>query len=122
MDRPDLRSEVGFSQRAAVDISDELVFYAVPQRKIVGLARVASHPILQPQHERWPWRCKIDLKVAIVDPVRALDLDDIAQPGGRDLAKSVQRRSHMKLHWAEYQRARDGLTRVCDATLGDLCG
>jgi hypothetical protein len=117
--RLDLRTEVGFNTRASVDIGEELVLYAVPQRRIIGIAEVLSHPIWSGKEERWPWRSKIRLKLAIADYDRAPTLDDIEEPGGRDLSKSVQRRGQMKLRWGEYARARDALERAFEPALGD---
>ncbi len=118
--RSDLREVVGFTTRANVDVGEELVLYAVPQRKIIGIAEVVSHPIWSGKEERWPWRIKIRLKLAIADYNRAPDLGDIEEPGGRDLHKSVQRRSHMELRWGELVRARAALEEAYDALKGDL--
>jgi hypothetical protein len=119
-ERSDLRSEVGFGSRANVEIGEELVFYAIPQRKIIGIAEVTSHPIRSAKEERWPWRSKVRLKLAISDYGRAPDLDDVAVPGGRDLNKAVQRRGHLALKWAELTRARDALTKAVDTSKGDV--
>ena len=43
--RTDLNDEVGFNTRASVGIGEDLVLYAIPQRKIIGIAEVRSHPI-----------------------------------------------------------------------------
>lgn len=119
--RKDLRDEVGFTKRAAVDIGEELVMYAIPQRRIIGIAEVVSHPIKGTKigEERWPWRSKIAWKIAIADYDRCPSLIDIATPGGRDLRSSVQRQSHISLHWAEYERARTMLEDAFDTTRGD---
>lgn len=119
--RADLRDEVGFTRRAAVDIGEELVLYAIPQRKVIGIAEVASHPVRSGNDQRWPWRSKVRLKLAIADYDRAPDLDDIEEPGGRDLSKSVQRQSHIKLRWHEYERAREALRQAYDPSSGDIC-
>jgi hypothetical protein len=119
-ERADLRSEVGFGSRANVEIGEELVLYAIPQRKIIGLAEVVSHPIRSSKEERWPWRSKVRLKLAIVDFGRCPGLDDLAAPGGRDLRKAVQRRGHLALEWAELIRARDALRVAVDLSKGDL--
>jgi hypothetical protein len=118
-DRSDLRREVGFTKRAAVDIGEELVLYAVPQGKIIGIAEVLSHPARSRKEERWPWRSRIRLKLGIADYARAPDLEDIQEPGGRPLKKSVQRQSHISLKWAELTRAREALEEACDDSLGD---
>lgn len=120
--RADLREEVGFTTRARVDIGEELVLYAIPQRKLIGIAEVVSHPILSSSEDRWPWRSKIRLRIAIADYQRAPDLVDIYEPGGRDLKQSVRRQSHIELRWDEYVRARDALRAACDRALGDICG
>jgi hypothetical protein len=117
--RSDLHQEVGFTTRAAVDIGEELVLYAVPQGKIIGIAEVLSHPIKSGKEERWPWRSKIRLRLGIADYARAPDLEDIQETGGRELKKSVQRQSHIKLGWAELLRARQALESAFDATRGD---
>ena len=39
--RKDLRDEVGFTRQAAVDIGEELVLYAIPQRKVIGITEAA---------------------------------------------------------------------------------
>ncbi len=121
--RSDLHIEVGFTRRASVEIGEELVLYAIPQRKIIGLAEVLSHPIKSDKkgEERWPWRSRIHLKIAIANYERAPDLEDIEELGGRNLRKSVRRQSHIELRWGEYARARDALTRACDTHLGDVC-
>jgi hypothetical protein len=119
--RADLRDEVGFTKRAAVDIGEELVLYAIPQRKIIGLAAVASHPMKSGKEERRPWRSKIRLVIAIASYARAPGLDDIEEPGGRKLSQSVQRQSHIKLSWKEYESARTALRHACDPSLGDIC-
>lgn len=119
--RSDLSEEVGFTKRAAVDIGEDLVLYAIPQRKIIGLAAVASHPQKSGKEERWPWRSKIKLIIAISAYDRAPDLDDIEEPGGRSLSQSVQRQSHIKLSWKEYELARTALKLACDLSLGDIC-
>jgi hypothetical protein len=118
--RSDLHEEVGFATRAKVEIGDELILYAIPQRKIIGVAEVLSHPIKSGKEERWPWRSKTRLKLGIVDYDRAPDLSDIEEPGGRELSKSVQQKSHLELRWAEYARARDELERAFDVSKGDL--
>ncbi len=117
--RVDLREEVGFTTRAKVEIGDELVLYAIPQRKVIGIAEVVSHPIRSGREERWPWRSRIRLKLAIADYSRAPDLVDICEPDGRDLRKSVQRQSHIELRWGEYMRAREALDHTYDPALGD---
>lgn len=119
--RKDLLDEVGFPKRAAVDIGEELVMYAIPQRRIIGIAEVTSHPIkgTKQGEERWPWRSKIKWKIAIADYERCPTLADIAAPGGRDLRASVQRQSHIGLAWAEYERARTLLEDAFDPSLGD---
>jgi hypothetical protein len=120
--RRDLHDEVGFTTRANVEIADELVMYAIPQRRIVGIARVDSHPIKSSKmgEERWPWRSKIHWRIAIADYDRCPTLDDIEEPGGRSLRASVQRQSHISLRWGEYQRAEELLDDAFDASLGDL--
>ncbi|HEX5468573.1 MAG TPA: hypothetical protein VFW80_05965 [Gaiellaceae bacterium] len=119
--RPDLADEVGFSSRAGVDIADDLVMYAIPQRRIIGIAEVLSHPIMNPKdgEERWPWRSVIRWKIAIADYDRCPGLADIEEPGGRILRKSVQRQSHIGLHWKEYVLARDALNEAFDPSRGD---
>lgn len=119
-ERSDLKSEVGFGSRANVEIGEELVLYAVPQRKIIGIAEITSHPIRSAKEERWPWRSKVRLKVAIAQYERAPNLDDIAVPGGRDLNKAVQRRGHLALNWAELVRAREAIAKAVDVSKGDL--
>jgi hypothetical protein len=118
--RRDLRDEVGFTKRAAVDIGEELVMYAIPQQRIIGIAEVVSHPIKGPKtgEERWPWRSKIAWKIAIADYDRCPTLADIATPE-RDLRKSVQRQSHIGLSWSEFERARALLEDAFDPTRGD---
>jgi hypothetical protein len=119
--RRDLRDEVGFTKRAAVDIGEQLVMYAIPQQRIIGIAEVGSHPIkgTKAGEERWPWRSEIAWKIAIADYDRCPTLPDISTPGGRDLRTSVQRQSHISLSWAEYERARSLLEEAFDASLGD---
>lgn len=119
--RSDLRDEIGFTKRAKVEIGEELVLYAVPQARIIGIAKVESHPVWDQHHERWPWRSKTRLQLAIADYERAPTLADIEEPGGRSLSKSVQRQSHIELHWAEYLSARDALQAACDTGAGDIC-
>lgn len=118
--RRELRDEVGFTKRAAVDIGEELVMYAIPQRRIIGIAEVGSHPIkgTKTGEERWPWRSKIAWKIAIADYDRCPTLVDITTPE-RDLRKSVQRQSHISLSWGEYERARSLLQDAFDASFGD---
>jgi hypothetical protein len=118
--RSDLRNEVGFNKKASVDVGEELVLYAIPQGKVIGLAKVVSHPEFNGGHARWPWRSKIHLLLAIADYDRAPDLDDICEDGGRDLSKSVRRQSHIELHWGEYAQARDLLNAASDPVQGDL--
>jgi hypothetical protein len=67
--RVDLSDEVGLTTRAAVEIADDLVAYAIPQRKIIGIAEVVSHPIKGQKkgEKRWPSRSRIRWKIAIVD-------------------------------------------------------
>jgi hypothetical protein len=120
--RKDLRDEVGFTTRAGVDIGEELVMYAIPQRKIIGIAEVLSHPIKGGKRgeERWPWRSEIRWRIAIADYDRCPDLKDIEEPGGRQLSKSVRRQSHIGLRWGEYERAKAQLEAAFDAARGDL--
>jgi hypothetical protein len=120
--RKDLHDEVGFTTRANVEIGDELVMYAIPQRRIVGIAEVQSHPIKSQKtgEERWPWRSKIRWRVAIADFDRCPTLDDIEEPRGRNLRASVRRQSHISLRWGEYQRAKELLDEAFEASLGDL--
>jgi hypothetical protein len=118
--RADLQSEVGFGSKANVEIGEELVLYAIPQRKVIGIAEVTSHPIRSGKEERWPWRSKVRLKLAIADYERAPDLDDIAVPGGRDPRTAVQRRGHLALHWPELVRARAALAGAVDVSKGDI--
>jgi hypothetical protein len=105
-----------------VEIADELVMYAIPQRRIVGIAEVQSHPIKSAKtgEERWPWRSKIRWRIAIADYGRCPMLSDIEEPGGRNLSASVQRQSHISLRWGEYQRAKELLDEAFDASVGDL--
>jgi hypothetical protein len=119
--RTDLHSEIGFTKRAKVEIGEELVLYAIPQRRVIGIARVTSHPIWDGAYARWPWRSKSGLVLAIASYDRAPSLDEIEQPGGRDFSKSVQRQSHIELHWEEYARARAALEAACSASQGDIC-
>lgn len=121
--RSDLRDEVGFTKRSSVDIADALVMYAIPQGRIIGIAEVRSHPIKSPKtgEERWPWRSKIEWRIAIADYGRCPTLDEI-EDGRRSLRKSVQRQSHIGLSWGEYQRARELLEEAFDAQLGDRRG
>jgi hypothetical protein len=118
--RSDLHDEVGFSKKASVEVGEELVLYAIPQAKVIGLAKVVSHPEFNGSHARWPWRSRINLLVAIADYDRAPDLEDIRGADGRDLSKSVQRQSHIELRWDEYARARDLLKAAADPSKGDL--
>jgi hypothetical protein len=120
--RKDLHDEVGFSTRAKVDIADELVMYAIPQRRIVGIAEVQSHPSKRPKtgEERWPWRSNIRWQIAIADYDRCPTLEDIEEPGGRNLRASVQRQSHIGLRWGEYRLAKTLLDDAFDSSLGDL--
>ena len=118
--RTDLNDEVGFATRANVEIGEELVLYAIPQRRVIAIAEVMSHPVFGSTEERWPWRSRIRLKLAIADFERAPDLTDVQEPNGRDLNKSVQRRSHMALEWSELQRARVALETAFDGSKGDL--
>jgi hypothetical protein len=122
--RRDLEDEVGFNKRAGVEIADELVMYAIPQRRIIGIAEVVSHPIMGAKEgeERWPWRSKIRWKIAIADYDRCPTLEDINVPGNRDLRRSVQRQSHIGLKWEELQRARKALEAAFDPALGDRRG
>lgn len=119
--RKDLQDEVGFTKRAAVDIGEELVMYAIPQQRIIGIAEVVSHPIKDNKagEERWPWRSKIEWKIAIADYDRCPTLVDIGTPGGRDLRGSLRRQSHICLSWAEFERAQMLLEDAFDASLGD---
>jgi hypothetical protein len=120
--RKDLLDEVGFTKRASLEIGDELVMYAIPQRRIVGIAEVQSHPIkgTKTGEERWPWRSKIRWKIAIADYDRCPELADIEEPGGRELSKSVRRQSHIGLKWGEYERAKAALEAAFDPSRGDL--
>ena len=118
--RDDLNDEVGFATRASVEIGEELVLYAIPQRRIIAIAEVLSHPVFGSKEERWPWRSRIRLKLAIADFARAPNLTDVQEPNGRDLSKSVQRRSHMALNWNELQRARSALEKAYDSSQGVL--
>ena len=122
--RKDLNDEVGFNKKASVDIGEDLVLYAVPQGKIIGIAEVLSHPIKgrKDGEERWPWRSKIRLKLAVADYDRCPGLEEIQDPGGRELKVSVRRQSHIGLSWSEYERARAALEARFDASLGDLRG
>jgi hypothetical protein len=119
--RTDLQDEVGFTRRAAVDIGEELVMYAIPQGRVIGIAEVVSHPIKgrQDGEERWPWRSKIRWRIAIADYARCPTLADVSTPGGRKLSGSVGRQSHISLTWAEFERARDLLETAFDAAKGD---
>jgi hypothetical protein len=119
--RRDLNDEVGFSKRAGVEIADDLVMYAIPQRKVIGIAEVRSHPIKRRKQgeERWPWRSQIRWKIAIADYDRCPGLEDISVPGGRLLSKSVQRQSHISLQWAEWELALPALEAAFDERLGD---
>lgn len=117
--RSDLRNEVGFNKRATVDIGEELILYAIPQGKIIGIAKVNSHPVWSGNHARWPWRSKVSLRLAIADYNRAPELSDMQEPGGRDLSRSVQRQSHIELRWGEYVRACDALQAAYDPAQGD---
>jgi hypothetical protein len=119
--RSDLRNEVGFNKRTRVDIGEELVLYAIPQGKIIGIAKVNSHPVWSGVHARWPWRSKVSLQLAIADYDRAPELSDIQEPNGRNLSQSVQRQSHIELRWSEFIRARDALGAAFDPAQGDLC-
>jgi hypothetical protein len=119
--RSDLHHEVGFSKRANVEIGEELILYAIPQRRVIGIAKVNSHPIWNGTFARWPWRSRSSLELAIADYERAPELSDIEEPGGRDLSESVQRQSHIELSWGEYMRAREALEAACDPALGDIC-
>jgi hypothetical protein len=118
--RSDLREEVGFNKRATVDIGEQLVLYAIPQRKVIALATVHSHPIRNDQYARWPWRSRISLEIAIADYERAPDLSELQEPGGRELSQSVQRQSHIELRWGEFVLARDALRAAFDPAQGDL--
>ena len=121
-ERADLREEVGFNKKASVDVGEDLILYAIPQGKIIALAKVRSHPQHTRKEERWPWRSKIELMLAIADYDRAPDLEeDIEEPGGRDLSQSVGRQSHIELKWGEFARARELLEKACDQGRGDLC-
>ncbi len=119
--RADLHDEVGFNKKASVEIGEMLVLYAIPQRKVIGIAKVNSHPIWNGTFKRWPWRSKSSLELAIADYDRAPDLSEIEEPGGRDLSVSVQRQSHIALAWPEYERARSALGSACSPPLGDKC-
>ena len=118
--RSDLRNEIGFSKRANVEVGEELILYAIPQRKVIGIAKVNSHPIWNGKYERWPWRSKSSLDLAIADYHRAPELADIEEPGGRELSESVQRQSHIELKWGEYTRGRAALEAACDPSQGDI--
>jgi hypothetical protein len=52
----------------------------------------------------------------------APDLEDIQEPGGRDLKKSVRRQSHVALRWPELVRARAALDQAFDPSRGDYRG
>jgi hypothetical protein len=112
---------MGFSKRANVEIGEQLILYAIPQRRAIGIAKVNSHPIWNGTYERWPWRSKSSLELAIADYDRAPDLADIEEPAGRDLSESVRRQSHIELSWGEYTRARKPLEARCDPSQGDVC-
>ena len=122
--RADLADEVGFTKRAGVEIGEELVMYAIPQGKIIGIAEVVSHPIKgrKDGEERWPWRSKIRWTVAIADYDRCPSLADIEDPSGRKLSVSVRRQSHITLTWEEYTQAKDMLAACFDASKGDRHG
>ena len=96
------------------------MLYAIPQGKIIGIAKVNSHPVWNGNHARWPWRSKVSLQLAIANYDRAPELADIREPSGRDLSQSVQRQSHIELRWGEFVRARDALEAAFDSAQGDL--
>jgi hypothetical protein len=118
--RGDLRHEMGFHKKANVEIGDELVLYAIPQRKVIGIAKVNSPPAWSGKHPRWPWRSTSTLELAIADADRAPSLEDIEEPGGRNLSESVQRESQIELRRGEYARARAALEQACDPARGDV--
>jgi hypothetical protein len=118
--RPDIRDEVGFSTRARVDVGEDLVYYAIPQRRLIGLAKVVSHPERNDSYARWPWRSRVGLYLGIADYERAPRLDEIEEPGGRQLSQSVTQKSHIQLRWGEWIRAKEALEAACDPALGDF--
>ncbi len=110
--RNDLLVGVDFaSEPRSVLIGDKLVLYAAVHRRIFGIAEVTSDAYRANRHPRWPYRCDVQLLVAVPLLANAPPLDEVVVTrGARDLFLSVRQKPYVELTRREYQRAVEALT------------
>lgn len=95
---------VASRQRMAMEPGDRIVCYATGVGSVFAVGTVTSFPYKAPDDEGFEWRVNVELedpKQFLHEgvPLHYLNVD------GRDLRKSIKRRSHVKLTQAEFDAA-----------------
>ncbi len=109
---PSLLQYASFAKRPGMGSwvrGDEFVYYALrgDLSRVVAVGRVVGPKLLDTsriEDPGWPWlvEVEIDAKCDLIGDGFELDLLDVA----RELKRSVQRRSHLRLSPEEFDRAR----------------
>lgn len=101
-----LRNSVMFPPREPkVQKGDLIVLYAAGKRIVFAIAEATSFPYQRPDvDQRWPWLVNVRYlhrRQFLHDgiPLSAINVD------GRDLAKSIRQKSHIRLSKIEYEAA-----------------
>lgn len=111
--------DIGFPTDPSVRPGDRLVLYASGTGRIFGVVEVMLSPSLDNRAAPWSYRCPVRARLVIDELQRAPTLD-AANVGSRNLRKSIQRRSHMRLESAEYDAAVLALEDAVDVDRGDI--
>ena len=107
-----LRDTATFTRRCSWEPGDEFAYHAigVNESRVVALGTVRTacrhDPTLDPGFE---FACDIELAVKRRLVSEGVPLEELNVRGGRDLRRSVARRSHIRLTPGEFKRAKQAL-------------
>jgi len=99
-----------FGREPSVKAGDGIVYYASGKGLVFAAGDVTSYPYRaeSPTETDWPWRVNVRLDWSVDYIHEGVPLEDL-NVNGRDLRRSMRRRSHIRLSEKEYEAAVNAL-------------
>jgi EVE domain-containing protein len=93
-----------FRRRPSIKTGDKIVYYAAGWGLVFAAGTVTSHPYYDPEDQPWAWKVDVDVEMYRTFIHEGVALDGLSVDG-RELTRSMRRRSHLRLSEAEYREA-----------------
>lgn len=114
-----ITDDIGFPVEPSVKPGHRLVLYASGHQRVFGIVEVNLPPRLDNRERPWSHRVAVRPRLVIGELSRAPMLETLNR-GERDLRKSIQQQSHIRLSAEEYQAAVDELHAAAEPSAGDI--